>query len=325
MTPAVGGDGSAAAPEFLVVGAAKSGTTALHRWLSLHPQLQLPAIKESNFFAFRGRVPEFHGPGDAEALTRSDLVASVASEEAYQRLFEPWDGRRLRGEVCPLYLYSPAAAVNIRELAPAARLIAVLRDPAERAFSQFLMMRESGREPLADFRRALAEEERRIAAGWEHAWHYRSMGHYDDQLGRYLELFPRSQIRVHLYDDLVADAATLLADLFDFLGVPPVDVGDTERRHNPSGLPRSELVDRMLRQPGLLRSALRPLLPRSWRRRLGGAVRDLNLARPFLDPELRAELIDGYRPTIARLEEMIGRDLSAWLEVRSAAGAERTG
>src|SRR3954451_22819855 len=202
-------------PTFLILGAAKAGTTALYYYLRQHPQVGMSRIKETNFFALMGRPLDFRGPGDDDYINRF----SVTTWEGYCSQF-PEDGKaRAIGESSPLYLYSPDAPRRIAEALPAAKLVVLLRDPVDRAFSAFLHLVRDGRETATEFREALRREPSRIADHWEHIWQYRAMGLYHEQLSRYFETFGREQIRVYLYEELAAGPVDVLQDLFRFLEV----------------------------------------------------------------------------------------------------------
>ena len=155
------------------------------------------------------------------------------------------------------------------------KLIAIVRNPVERAYSAFLHLLRDRREPLSDFDHALREEDERVQGNWEHIWHYRRMGLYASQLERYYRLFHRDQIRVYLYDALRQDPLSVIADMFGFLGVDATFVPDTSVRHNEPVLPPEE--------------------------------------RPPLLPEVRRQLLVGYRADILRLQGLIRRDLCSWL------------
>ena len=172
-------------PDFLVIGAPKAGTTALHAALSEHPGLYLSAIKEPKFFLSDGPPPDRGGPGDA--LTYRE---HVWRRPDYEALFAAAPAGTLRGESTPLYLYDRAAMRRIRDTLPAARLIVIVRDPVERAHSNWTHLWSAGLEPVADFVRACGEEERRIAAVWASFWHYIGLGRYGEQLQYLFTLFP---------------------------------------------------------------------------------------------------------------------------------------
>jgi hypothetical protein len=303
-------------PSFLVIGAQKAGTTALYHYLDQHPEVYMSPEKEPHFFAFEGRELDYRGPRDVEVL-RHMVVTDL---EEYRRLFAGAGEARAVGEASAMYLYLPGTAGRIKHHVPEVRLVAVLRDPAERAYSAFTHMIRDGREPLADFAAALEAEDRRVEENWGPIWHYRRMGYYHEQLSRYYELFEEDQIRVYLYEDLRERPEAVLADIFHFLEVDDAFVADTSERYNVSGTHRSRtmrgLHDFLLR-PHPLKKALKPLFPEKTRRRLvGGAlnrIRARNLEKPPLPPEVRRELVEGYREDVEKLQGLIGRDLSGWL------------
>lgn len=257
-------------PNFLVIGAAKAGTTSLYEYLRQHPDIYMTPTKETNYFALAGRGLDHCGPGDREYIGRF----SVTTPQGYQDQFRGVCGQRAVGEASPLYLYDAEAPGRIREAIPDARLIAVLRHPVERAYSAFAHLVRDGRETAPSFARALELEPGRVSAGWEHLWHYAGMGSYGEQLARYHATFPCHQLRVYLHDDLLARPRDVIADIFRFLEVDPGVVPDLSARHNVAG----------------------PSLPHL----------------PPLLPEVRRALADRYEEDLCQLQDLLGRDLSAW-------------
>ena len=301
-------------PNFLIVGGAKAGTTALHAYLEQHPRIYMSPVKETNFFALEGRPLNFTGPGDDDAI--NDF--SITSLEAYQAQFEGVTNEKAVGEASPLYLYDPQAPGRIAHYLPDAKIVVILRHPVERAYASFLHLVRDEREPFRDFARALEEEDERVAAGYEHIWHYRRLGFYAEQLSRYYERFPAEQIKVYLQDDLKRDAGALFRDLFAFLEVDPTFVPDTSVRHNVSGIPKNRALHAFLRKPNPVKSLLKPLLPQKLRQRLISDVSARNLEKPPLDPKVEAQLAALYAEDIGKLQGMLGRDLSHWLAPRSS-------
>jgi hypothetical protein len=141
-----------ALPDFLVAGVPKAGTTALHAALSRHPGLYMSPIKEPKFFLADGPPPSKGGPGDV--LTYRE---HVWQRDRYEALFDAAPPGVPRGESTPLYLYDRAALRRIRDLIPAAKLVVILRDPVERAHSNWTHLWSAGLEPEPDFVRACAE------------------------------------------------------------------------------------------------------------------------------------------------------------------------
>jgi len=297
-------------PNFLVIGAGKSGTTSLYHYLKQHPEVFMSPVKEPLFFAAEGGRIRYLGP-DGRMMSRPTNPGAVTSLKEYEGLFAGARGEKAVGEASPQYLYTPEAPGRIRRRVPEARLVAVLRNPAERAYSAFLHRTRLGREPLADFSEALRAEESRMREGWGLSYHYKSKGFYHAQLSRYLKLFGREQLRVYLYDDLKADPVGVSQDVFRFLGVDDAFVPDASLSYNTAGVPKNKAVSAVVKGAGPAVFFLRGRLPFGISRRLRGLV----FAKPPpLPPEARRELIETYREDILRLQEAIGRDLSGWLK-----------
>ncbi|NBB75270.1 MAG: sulfotransferase [Bacteroidetes bacterium] len=298
-------------PNFLIIGAAKSGTTSLYHYLRQHPDVFMPAVKEPRFFAYAEDPPPMKGPGDART---NEAAGAVYTLDAYRQLFAAASTETAVGEASPNYLYSATAPRLIREHIPDAQLIAILRNPVERAYSHFLHLVRSGREPLRNFEAALDAEPERIAAGWEWSWHYRRMGCYGEQLMRYLEHVDREQLTVHLFEDFKADPVALAQDIFHGLGVDEAFVPDTSMRYEKSGVPKNDRFQRFLLNPDhWIRRLSRYLVPEAVRERLLIRMKNVNLEKPPLEPDVRERLTAAYRDDVLRLQDLIDRDLSAWL------------
>jgi hypothetical protein len=294
-------------PNFIGIGAAKGGTTALHRYLKQHPQIFMSPRKELRFFPFENQPPVYRGPGD-----EADAASMTINLEDYRAQFEGSDEYPARGEISPLYMYLPQSAERIHHYIPDAKLIAILRQPAERAFSQYLMSKRDGLETLG-FEEALAAEDQRVKDLWGHRWHHLRRGFYAAQLKPYFSLFRREQLKVYLYEDYVSNPVGLMQDIFRFLGVDDTFVPDMSVRHNESKLPRSRGLQVFLTEPRAAKNLLKTFIPARWSRRLGDHFRRQNLTRPTLSAETRRRLTEVYRADILELQEMLGRDLSHWL------------
>jgi hypothetical protein len=290
-------------PNFLIIGAMKSGTTALYYYLEQHPQIYMSPVKEPNYFC----------SGEQE----NSVGNSATRIGDYQDLFKDVSGEKAIGEASHCYLYEPEAAARIQDYIPDAKLIAVLRNPVDRAYSHFLHMVRNGSEPLTDFAQALREEE---TGGYQkrNLQDYVGRGRYYDQLKRYFNTFSRDQIKVYLYEDLSNAPVDILQDAFRFLGVDDSFVPDVSLRRNVSGYPKHKTVDKLLTKPSLIKDALKIYLPARLRWRLSKAFDDLktrNLVEPPpVQPEVRRQLIGVYREDVLKVQKLIHRDLSGWLE-----------
>lgn len=294
-------------PNFLIIGAMKAGTTALYSYLEQHPEVYMSPVKEPNFFSFEGERLDFRAPQDQEGINRT----SVTDIEDYRALFRGARGKVAIGEASHWYLYHPRAPERIKRHIPHAKLIAILRNPVDRAYSQFLHFVRDGQEPLTDFAQALREEESRVRDHWAFG-RYASRGFYYPQIRRYYDLFDRGQIKVYLYEDLRTDALALLQDVFRFLEVDPAFVPALSVEPNVSGIPRNRILHTMLTRSRRTKDVLRRHLPARMLR-YANEIKNRNLIKPQLSPELRHQLTEMYREDILKLENLVGRDLSGWL------------
>lgn len=299
-----------AAPNAFIVGAPKSGTTALGTWLGAHPEVFVPR-KELSHFA-----------PDLEFRTRKGERLVVGRQE-YLAWFAAHGGQRWRIDRSVFYLYSRRAAAEIHRFDPGARIIVLLRHPVEQMYSEHSEMLYQGDEDIADFGAALAAEAdrirgRRIPKGCKHVFglFYRDLARYAGQLDRYLTAFGRDQVHVVIFDDLVADPGATYAGVLDFLGLEPAAAPDFSPV-NANKAVRSTTVLRTLRSTSpRLRGLGRLVVPDAEARaRLRRRLQALNTSRrprPPLDPELRRALTVEFEPEVARLEALLGRRLPGW-------------
>ena len=291
-------------PNFLIIGAAKSGTTALHKYLQQHPQIYMSPTKETNFFAFEGEEVSFEGVGD-EALKKF----SITNLENYQEQFQGVTDEKAIGEACPSYLYYPQAATRIKHYIPDAQLVVILRNPITRAYANFLHTVRDNREPHHNFALALDDEETRIANNWEWFWHYTNVGFYGKQLQQYYKIFPREQIKIYLYEDFKNNALSTLQDIFKWLEVDDSFIPNMTMRPNKSGMPKNKLLHQVLTKPNPLKTLLKPLFPVKIRQK----IQHQNLNTPQLSQEVKQQLLNLYRADIMQCQNLIQRDLEPWL------------
>lgn len=311
-------------PNFFIVGAPKAGTTSLYAYLGQHAQIYMCPVKEPSYFASEMRPENFSQelrPRLARELLalqeylRGNLLERrfgglVSSWADYQRLFRNVTDEIAIGEATPCYLWSPSAARNIARRIPHARIVINLRNPADRAFSQYLQMMTEGL-ICRSFREQIEANLRCENKQFGPLWPLLEFGQYHRQVERYLQEFPRAQIHISLYEDLQQAPARLMSELFSFLGVSQDFDADLSRRHHEPRIPKFTLGAYYLKKWGLwLR--LRNLAPGSLRRRV---VPLMFRSRASLQMSAadRTFLRDYYRDDIKQLAALVGRDLSAWL------------
>ncbi len=297
-------------PNFIVIGAGRCGTTSLHYYLGQHPDVFVSALKEPNYFAFDPDLEAVQGHGDP---ADGDLYP-VRTEREYLDLFASRGDASVVGEVSPLYFYTSGTAERIHGAVPDARIIAVLRDPAERAYSGYMKYVRDGAESRS-FEQAVEDElEGRTPSSRRGRWHYLRMGYYARCLAPYFERFPRDRIAVYFFEDLKRDTEGTLTEIFRFLEVDDLFEPDCSIRYNASGVPKSRLLHRLLRDTSIARWAKKRLLQPGRTRWLAPVLRlqTGNLEKPMLPPVMRDMLLELYREDVRELETMLDRDLGHW-------------
>ncbi|MFL6240527.1 MAG: sulfotransferase domain-containing protein [Actinomycetes bacterium] len=244
-------------PDFLVIGAQKSGTTTLYDHIAAHPSVRSAYMKEVHFFDDNYQ----RGLG----WYRANFPWHAGSERTW-----------LTGEASPYYILHPLAPRRAADVVPGARILAVLRNPVDRAYSHYQHERAKGTESLP-FAEALDREHERIQAAWDQlangsveraealkSYSYVTRGRYDEQLVRWLQHFPREQLLVIKAEDLYGKPAETMVEVFAFLGLPAV--------------------------------------PQATYRKLNAREYD------SLDPAMRQRLCDELRTSVNGLTTLLGRD-----------------
>jgi len=288
-------------PDFLIIGAAKSGTTSLFYQLRDHPEIFCPSIKEQNYFC-QGEdgLEPGTGPGDQQATHWTE------SADAYQEAFEPCRSNQIAGEASVSYLYSPVTAQNIRSFAPDAHLFCILRNPVDRAWSNYRHMVRDGREPLS-FEEALDAEEERIEKGWEFSWHYKSLGCYGQQIERFTKVFPSDQLHFFHFDELKEDTASVVEDVYRTLEVDLTYTPTVAEQHNRSGKVKSAFLARFINRPNILTNLARKVIPLKIGHQVMEWLRSVNMTEnPEMPARCRARLEDFYEEEMKRTTALTG-------------------
>jgi hypothetical protein len=301
---------TSALPNFLIAGAAKCGTTSLYHYLRHHPDIFMSPVKEPRFLSDRAANPGT-GPGDD-----SIVQSGVRTIDDYLELFKENTGMKAIGEASAdtLFLFERTIPAIQRYLGDP-RIIIILRDPVDRAYSAYNYHVRDGREKLS-FKDALIAEEQRKRDGYVYMWQYAEGGLYAQRVRAFQEQF--SRVKVLLYDDFMRDAITLVQSVYAFLEVDPGFIPDMGHSHNVSGIPRWNVFNNLFIKPKRLHKVVRTiggaLLGADQWIRLRDGIRATNLQKPQpLDAEIERKLSAFYREDILKLQDYIGRDLSHWL------------
>jgi len=299
-------------PNFLVVGAARSGTTGLVEGLRTHPTVFITEPKEPHFFALHGRTVNFQGPGDATTINR----VAVTDTDSYLALY-PQDGHFSLlgdGSVSSLY-YHDVAIPAIRAMNPQMRIVIILREPVDRAYSSYQYMRARGFEPEESFLDAVAAEESRRNADWHHLWHYLAMSRYAGSVSAFLSEFGREQVGIWYYDDLQSDYEKTVTEVLRFLGAQKVE-GEAKGvpRVNISGTPRSNALHQVI-WAATKNEVIRRNVKQMTSFRMREFVRRAILRPVGVDARTRAKLEPEFPHDLKSLAEVIGdvRSQPSWL------------
>ncbi|HET9894980.1 MAG TPA: sulfotransferase [Streptosporangiaceae bacterium] len=307
-----------ALPDFFIAGVPKAGTTALHSALARHPALYLSPVKEPKYFLTDGPPPAEGGPGDTKTYREH-----VWQRNRYEALFDRAPEDALKGESTPFYLYNREAQRRIRSLIPGAKLIVVLRDPVERAHSNWAHLWSAGLDPCADFVEACDRESARIAAGWADFWRYTELGKYGEQLEHLYSQFPSEQVLIFRYRTLISDPVNTLDTACAFLGVSTGLLTELPRENvtahpHPSARYRAVAAARRATATG---SALLPgHLGTGLNDKLEHLLQQDAAPRRPLTWEQRKALIPRFESDVRLAESLTGWDCSDWLLPRGESG-----
>jgi hypothetical protein len=296
-----------ALPDFLVVGASKSGTTSLHHYLKQHPQIFLSDIqKEGRYFS--QMTGNYNGPGD------KIIDASITRDiNAYKALFKGYNNEKAIGDISPEYLYFHEKAIPLikKILGKQVKIIVILRSPVERAFSAYTHFKRDKRETLT-FEEALEKEDERKANNRVWAWQYKNSGLYYQQVKAYTDNFPN--VRIIIFEDFKKEPQKVLAEICEFLEVSPGFKFDTSYKYNVSGEPKSRVLYKFETSRGLvnfIKKFIPAKLVEKMKKNLTG---EKQMVKPEMNPETRKALVDFFKDDILQLQNLINKDLSHWLK-----------
>jgi hypothetical protein len=291
-------------PSFIGIGALKAGTTSLYSYLGQHPEIYLSPIKEPKFFAVAGNK--------LSARTKEILGTTITSYREYLALFHTGEGFKAAGEISPIYLVSERAPQNIKAYLPDVKLFAILRDPVDRMFSHYLHNVRSGHEDEIGFLNALSRDEK------SRFWNYIPQSRYYAALERYFRLFPRSQLKILFFEDLVADPKQVMFQLYSFIGVDPTWETDTESKKNVTYIPRSRALYRLTKNQGPLKRLAKNTIPGNLKQWLSKTLQSHNQRKPHITLTERRAAMSYVKDDVQNLAQLLGKDLTHWLKISNA-------
>ena len=293
-------------PNFIIIGAMEAATTSLYTYLKQHQDVFMTSIKEPMFFN------NFQKENDFKVHGRK--TKKITTFEQYYPLFDAVKNEKAIGEASPAYISNEDCPSLIHKYLPETKIIAVLRQPVSRAYSNFLHARRADREPIADFETAFNKEAERKAENWSPLYHYKGKGYYTEQLERYYNLFPKENIKVLLFEEVVKNPIETSQEIFEFLNVDSSFTPDTSKKANVSGTPKGLFgwLIMKLRYYNLIPNIqFSNYLPSFVIQFIFNSA--YKKAKP-LNTELKNRLTDTYyKEDILNLEKLIDRDLQHWL------------
>lgn len=288
-------------PNMIVVGAPRCGTTSIFQYLRQHPEIYLPVRKELHYFSYLSLEKNSSGPGDKGVL--ETLCKDI---DQYRTHYQDVKMEKIVGEVSPSYLYYSNVGEKIQRELGQVKIIVSLRNPIEKAYSQYMHLVRLDLEPL-DFYAALQAERERMNQHWGDIWRYAESSLYADRIEAYMQRFGRENVHITSLEKFASDPNGAISDIFTFLKVDPSFVPDM-RVYNRSGNPRFKMVGQFFARPNALKSMIKQIVPERIRVPLRLSILNWNsLEKDEMDANAKAFLIDYFKEDDQKLEALLGR------------------
>ena len=296
----------------MIVGAAKSGTTSLYEYLKWNEQTFLPNVKEPHFFSFFNNKPNFISP--------ESLPTVVSSINKYSKLFDKAKKNQLLGDASQSYLYKHNTVINaVKEIygekSRSIKIIIILRNPIERAWSQYWHFKKNFNEPL-DFLEAINQDtiDKRLKENWNIFYDYLGFGMYTDQIKSFESNF--DNVKIILFDDLKMSSENVLAQVCEFLELNLIHSVNKKKNFNPSGKPKNNLYG-LLWKINVSKNIFTPfkaVLPMGLRKKIKNLLMEKALEKKFMSEKEREYLNSIYRDEIKHLYKHINREeIKQWV------------
>ena len=303
-------------PDAIIVGAAKSGTSALYKFLSKYDDVSASRIKEPGFFSHMNQEFKYIHP-----ITNEDLSCYVIKDlDTYSKLFKKVSDNQILLEASTSYLYNSEITIsNIKEIYGEKyndlKIIILLRNPIERAWSHYNMH-------LQDMTNSLSFHESinniivksRMEKGWGKRYDYISLGKYSDDVKNYTTNF--SNVKIFLYDDFIKEPENIFVELKRFLGIESSYTPSLNRKYNVSGIPKNrfyKVISDFIYKPNIIKEKFKFLIPRLMRYDLRVFIGQFLFSKNKMPVEEKLLLCRLYAKDIKDLAKLLDKDLSSWL------------
>lgn len=292
-------------PDFLIVGAAKCGTTSLVNYLEEHSEIYICENKEPKYLTYDLLKNKYAGPGD-EKSTKSRAVKSL---DEYYSIFSKAKPNQITGEasVDSIYYYKEVIP-KIKKIIGDPPIIIMLRNPVKRAISAYSHLIRENRETL-DFEKGLEMEGERLKSGYEFIWGYLSAGYYYESVKAYYEAF--TNVKVVIFEDFIKDTQEEVYEVLDFLNIKSKH-NFSKESFNVSGKPKNHLVNQFLIGDSKFKLFLKRILGKKRAVSLKNKIQKRNLEKISIKKELEIELFKNFETDIKNLEKLLNRDLAIW-------------
>ena len=285
-------------PNLFIVGTPKAGTTSLHHYLDFHPEVFMSNPKETNYFTF-------------DEIKKQNLYYNeehISTRESYLALFKKAGNLPIIGEASVSYLFYPGTAKKLFDFNPNSKIIIILRNPVERCYSHYLMDRRLGfvKDELETIIAEGAKEKSQLAHAYQQ---FVQLGKYSEQINQYLEVFPKEQVKIFIYEEISTERKKFILDVCAFLGIRYVYDNDFEHRTNTYNEPKGSLLKRLYASK-IVRRTIKALLSKKQLERVNKTFFDNK--KPALSASTRSLLERIYESDISKTETILGRSLNIW-------------
>lgn len=296
---------------FFIVGSVKCGTTTLYSYLQKSAQVFMPVQKEPHYFIRKVHDLNYQGPKDG-----SFFIKYPNSLPEYEKLFKEAEGEELVGEASTMYMFYKDTAKALNEYNPEAKIIAIIRNPIERAFSHYLHHIREGTAAAKSFSEAIQDELSGKRDEWAPQRRFIEIGRYADQLSEYLEVFPENQVLILKFEDFIGSPNETLSQVATFLGIENIFHEKEIKKHNASGVPKNDKLHSFYLKSLKFSRKVFPFLTHSplskLRKKIDNIYRNNFLEKPEMDKSTRELLNQVYKEEIIKINEVTGFDLSDW-------------